>query len=116
MYVAQDSCYPNHGLISTTDVNVTSNSRSVVVASSLFRLADSNDNWCPSTEEIDLPLVIDFSFAEMVLLTSVAIAGRKTNDADYFVSSYSLLYATNTSCNLTLYEDLLGQSVSKLSL
>ena len=103
-----NSCYQN----SLKPSNVTSNSHDVVAMTSLLSLIDSSDNWCPSTEDINLPLVIDFYFAEVMLLTSVAMAGRKTNNGDYFVSSYSLSYASNTSCNLTLYEDLSGKSVS----
>ena len=83
-----------------------------MVTTSLFRLIDSTDNWCPSTEDINLPLVIDFYFAEVTVLTSVAMAGRKTTNGDHFVSSYSLSYVSNASCNLTLYEDLTGHSVS----
>jgi len=97
-------------------VNITSNSHTPVVTSSLLHFADISDNWCPSTENIDLPLVINFSFAEEVLLTSIAVAGSKTNNVDYFVSSYSLSYANDTSCELTLYEDMLGESVSKINI
>ena len=100
--------------MSTSDVNITSNAGNAIATSSLLRFPDDSDSWCASTEGIDLPLVIDFSFAEVVLLTSLAITGRRTNDADYYVSSYSLSYASNGSCDLTLYKDLLGQSVSKI--
>ena len=113
--VVNNSCYPDQNLLSHADIaNITSNSHDTVVTTSLLRLIDSTDNWCPSTEDINLPLVIDFYFAEVILLTSVAIAGRKTNNGDYFVSSYSLSYASNASCNLTLYEDLSGHSVSNI--
>lgn len=112
-YTVQNSCYPKQSLLSNSDVaSITSNSGDAVATSSLLHFTDSNDNWCPSIEGIDLPLVIDFSFTEEVLLTSMAIAGKKTNNVDLFVSSYSLSYATNALCNLTLYEDLSGQSVS----
>ena len=101
--------------MSSSDVNITSNAANAIATSSLLRFPDDSDNWCPSTEGIDLPLVINFSFSEEILMTSLAITGRETNDADYFVSSYSLSYASNESCDPTLYEDLLGQSVSKIS-
>ena len=114
IYAAQGSCYPNQISLNASTVNITSNSDSAISTSSLLRFPDNSDNWCPSTEGIDLPLVIDFSFTQMMLLTSLTFTGRKTNDADFFVSSYSLSYATNGSCDLTLYEDLLGNSVSKI--
>ena len=99
---------------SSSNVNVTSNSHDTVVMTSLFRLIDSNDDWCPSTEGIELPLFIDFYFAEPTLLSSMAMSGRKNNDVDFFVSSYLLSYTSSSSCNLTVYEDLTGQSVSKM--
>ena len=114
-FAVNNSCFPNQNLLDPSNiVNVTSNSHDTVATTSLLRLIDSRDNWCPSAEDIDLPLVIDFYFAEVTLLTSLAIAGRKNNNGDYFVSSYSLSYASNASCNLTLYEDLSGQSVSNI--
>ena len=113
IHVVDSSCYPNQTLLCDSDiVNITSNSRDAVVIPSLLHLADNDDHWCPSTAEIDLPLVITFSFSETVLLTSMAISGKKTINADLFVASYSLSYATDTSCNLKLYEDLFGGSVS----
>lgn len=107
----ENSCYKNNLLSDSDIVNIASNSLDDVPTSSLL-LTVTNDKWCPLIEGIDLPLIINFNFAEVVLLTSLALEGKKTNDVDFFISSYSLSYASNTSCNLTLYEDLFGQSVS----
>ena len=112
--IVNNSCHLNQNLLSSFNVNVTSNSHDAVLRTSLFRLIDSNDHWCPSTEDIELPLFIDFYFAEATLLSSVAIAGRKNNDIDFFVSSYLLSYTSSSSCNLTVVEGLTGQSVSKM--
>ena len=86
--VVNNSCHLNQNLLSSSNLNVTSNSHDAVVMTSLFRLIDSNDDWCPSTEGIELPLFIDFYFAEPTLLSSMAMSGRKNNDVDFFVSSY----------------------------
>ena len=93
--------------------NITSNSNDDVVKTSFLRYKDDDDHWCPSVEGVDLPLVISFSFDKEVIITSMVIAGRETRNADYFITSYSLSYATNDDlCNLTQYKDLFGRSVS----
>jgi len=93
--------------------SITSNAANNVAKTSLLRYKDDGDHWCPSVEGVNLPLVINFNFEEEVIITSMVIVGRQTREADSFITSYSLSYATSDNlCNLTQYKDLQGRSVS----